>query len=634
MAVPLFNIGGLASGLDTSSMISAILDVERIPIQQLEARKYDHQVEDNAWQSINTRYSAIRTALNALDSKSDLNKLAVATSSNETAVAATVTGAPGATAVSFTVDQLAANHQLSSATNFSSADALVGAGDFTITKGGVDSTITTTADTTLAQLAAEINSLDIGVSASVISVDGTDYKLILASDETGDANTFTTSGTVTSLGTMDTLQQGRDAEITLGSGASALTLSRSSNTVTDLIAGTSIELKATTTAAVTVATQRDIDGTVSAISDLMSEINSTLDTISSATEYSPDLDAGGPLAGDATARSLAIDLRSSISSVVKDGATYPVASSVGISLNRDGTFDVDESKLRTALETDFDAVVDLLVEGGSSADSRATFVASGDDTVEGSYEVVITQAAAKAKATSSVYSAPGANTTFQIVVGTDTVDVDVTTGQTITEVVQAINTALETAGVSVVTASAVNVSGSDYIELNHSSYGSAAEFEVIGDPFGLAGTYAGVDVAGTIGGEAATGSGRSLSSTAGGPTGLILQITANAGDVSGAGGSLSLGNMTFNRGVFGSLDRTIGYAEGSGGRIARAQNLATSQIDLIEDRIEVLEDRLDRREALLIKQYAALETAMSSLQAQSSWLTTQLSSLNANAGSQ
>ena len=39
MAVPLFNIGGLASGLDTNSIISSVLDVERIPIQQLEARR-------------------------------------------------------------------------------------------------------------------------------------------------------------------------------------------------------------------------------------------------------------------------------------------------------------------------------------------------------------------------------------------------------------------------------------------------------------------------------------------------------------------------------------------------------------------------------------------------------------------
>ena len=59
MAIPFFNIGGLASGLDTNSIISSVLDVERIPIQQLQARRADHQVEDNAWQSIKSRYSAI-----------------------------------------------------------------------------------------------------------------------------------------------------------------------------------------------------------------------------------------------------------------------------------------------------------------------------------------------------------------------------------------------------------------------------------------------------------------------------------------------------------------------------------------------------------------------------------------------
>jgi flagellar hook-associated protein 2 len=497
-----------------------------------------------------------------------------------------------------------------------------------ITKGGTDHTVTTNSDTTLAQLAADINALDIGVSASVISVDGTDYKLILSSKETGDANTFTTSGTVTSLTTMNTLQQGVDAQITLGSGASALTLSRSSNTISDLIPGATIELKNTTTSAVTITTKRDIDGTVDAISKLMSEINSTLSTIAKATKYTPDSDTAGPLVGNSTARSLAIDLRAAISATLQSGATYPTASSVGIALNRDGTFDVDESRLRDALENDFDGVVGLLVEGGSATDSRVGFVASADATVEGSYDVVITQAATKATATSSAYSAPGSDSTFQIIVGSKTVDVSITTGMSVTEAVAAINSALTDAGVTSVTASETNVSGSDYIELSQRYYGSGASFEVAGDPFGLTGTYAGLDVTGTIGGEAATGSGRSLTSSAGDPEGLILRITASTADVSGAGGTLSLGSMTFARGVFGTLDQTIGAAEGTGGRIARAQDLTASQIDLIDDRIEVLEDRLSRREAQLVKQYAALETAMANLQTQSSWLSSQLSSLS------
>lgn len=628
MAIPLFNIGGLASGLDTSSIIDSILNVERTPITQLQTRRSSHQLEDSAWSAINSRYSAIRSALDKIDTASELDAFSGATSSNPDAVTVSVTGATAAGTTSFTVDQLATNHQVASNSSFTAVDALVGTGDFTITRDGTDHTITTNADTTLTQLAADINALDIGVSASVISVDGTDYKLILSSDDTGDANTFSTSSTVSSLTTMDILQQGVDAQITLGSGASALTLSRSSNTISDLIPGVTIDLKDTTTSAVNVTTERDIDGTVDAISKLMDEINSTLGVIAQATKYSPDSDTAGPLVGNSTARSLAIDLRAAISSTLQSGATYPTASSVGITLNRDGTFDVDASKLREALENDFDAVVDLFVEGGSSTDSRVSFVASGDSTVEGSYDVVVTQAATKAKATSAAYSAPGSDSTFQIVVGSNTVDVSITTGMTVTEVVAAINDALTDAGVTSVTASETNVSGSDYIELNQRFYGSGATFEVSGDPFGLAGSYAGLDVVGTIAGEVATGSGQSLTASAGDAEGLILRISASAADVTGAGGTLSLGSMTFARGVFGTLDQTIGAAEGSSGRIARAQDLTASQIDLIDDRIEVLEDRLSRREAQLVKQYAALETAMANLQTQSSWLSSQLASLS------
>lgn len=629
MAIPLFNIGGLASGLDTNSIISSVLDVERIPIQQLQARRANHQVQDNAWQTIKTRYSAIRTALNALDSQSDFDKFASVTSSNTAAVGVSTTGAATPGSISFTVDQLATNHQVASATNFTGADDLVGAGDFTITVGGTDHTVTTTADTTLGQLAASINGLAVGVSASVISVDGTDHKLVLSSENTGSANNFTTSGTVASLNTIDIIQQGVDAEVTIGSGASALTLSRATNTVTDLLAGVSIELTDTTTAAVTVSTQRDTDAAVTAISDLVNEMNAALTTIGELTAYSPEAESGGPLAGNGTARALALDLRSAISSVVNTASsTYPVASSIGISLNRQGTFDIDETKLRAALQDDFDAVVGLVTEGGTAADSRVGFVSAGESTIEGDYSVVVTQAATRARATSSVFSSPAADSTFQIVIGGTTVDVSVTTGQGVAAVVDAINSALTAAGATSVSASAVNVSGSDYIELNHSSYGSAADFQVLGDPFGLAGTYTGTDVAGTIGGEAATGSGQSLTADAGSPEGLIVRVMATTADVSGAGGSLALGDISYSRGVFGSLDVTIGHAEGSGGRIARAVDLTSSQIDLINDRIEVLEDRLDRREAMLIRQYAALETAMATLQSQAQWLSSQLGALN------
>ena len=49
MAIPLFNVGGLASGLDTNSIIQQLVQVERIPIQQLEARKSSYEDKDDDW---------------------------------------------------------------------------------------------------------------------------------------------------------------------------------------------------------------------------------------------------------------------------------------------------------------------------------------------------------------------------------------------------------------------------------------------------------------------------------------------------------------------------------------------------------------------------------------------------------
>ena len=635
MTLPLFNIGGLASGLDTDNIIKSVLDVERIPINQLAARRAKYEAKNQAWQAVTTRFSAIRTALNAVDSLSDLNKFATASSSNESAIGVAATGSATPGTISFTVSQLAANHQVVSSTNFASGTDLVGAGDFTITAGGTDYTVTATATTTLNELAQQINAVaDLDVTASVIAVDGSTAKLYLTADTSGAASSFTVGGSIGSLSGTDVIQAGQDAQLTLGSGAGALTLSRASNTVTDLLPGVTISLKEVTTDPVSVSVGRDVDAAVTAIKTVVDEINAALTTLGEMTAYNAESGVGGILVGDGTARQLIFDLRSSISSIVNEASSdYPIASSVGISLNRQGTFDLNETKLRDALAADFDAVSGLLLESGNALDTRMSFVGATSATQAGDYEVVVTQAATQPSALSDTYKKPNADTTFQIIVDGLSIDVTVIKNDNIEEAVDAINAALSAAGKAGVTASIFD-DGDEKIRLDHATYGSGASLEVVGDPFGLAGVYQGTDVAGTIGAEAATGTGRMLTANGGSPSGLSVLITASADDVSGAGGSLSLGDLTYSNGIFGALGNQIDLAEGASGRIARARDLWQAQIEDVKDRIEVLEDRLERREAQLIRQFAGLETAMSTLSSQAAWLTSQISSLNANTSSQ
>lgn len=625
MTLPLFNVGGLVSGLDTNAMVDSLMQVERIPIMRLEQRRAGYQAKDQAWQDVATRLSALRAAVDPLSG--GFAGFVTAASSHETAATVAVTGEPAPGALTFTIDQLAARHQAAGG-SYASPDAAVGAGDLTISIGGVNHVVATDGGTTLAELAQRIGDLDAGVHAAVVALDATNHTLLITADDSGAASSFTASGTQAGLGSFGVVQQGTDAALTVGSGPGALTISRSSNTVTDLVAGATIELRETSTSPVTVSVARDPDAAVAAVQGFVDELNAALGTIGDLTRYDPEAQVGGPLTGDATARTLALDLRHALSGTVLGGA-YPYAGSVGISIDRTGTFTFDEAKLRDALADDWDAVADLFTSGASAADPRLDYVGSTAATVPGSYEVVITQAATSPSVEGSKYKKPSSETTFQILVDGLTVDVTVAKNATIDESVDAINAALTGAGAGSLVASRTTLpSGDDAIRLDDSRYGSAATFQVIGDPFGLTGMHAGSDVAGTIGGEAATGTGRTLTADAGDPSGLAVRVSATQAEVDGAGGSLSLGDVTVADGLIGALDRVLDLAEGAGGRIARARATWQSQVDLIDDRIQVYEDRLDRREAQLLRQFASLETTMAALMSQSNWLSAQLPGLN------
>jgi flagellar hook-associated protein 2 len=219
-------------------------------------------------------------------------------------------------------------------------------------------------------LIADIEALDIGVTASVISIDGTDHRLMLSSDETGADASFTTSSTIGALTTTSIVQQGDDAEITLGSGAGALTLSRASNSISDVVAGVTIDLHETTTSSVTVTIGRDVDAAVEQITELVDALNSAMASMSGYTSYNAASETGGVLVGDTAARELMVGLRSALSSSVNaTSSEYATASSIGISLTRDGDFTFDADTLRNALEADFDAVAGFFDVAGAALDT-------------------------------------------------------------------------------------------------------------------------------------------------------------------------------------------------------------------------------------------------------------------------
>ena len=133
-------------------------------------------------------------------------------------------------------------------------------------------------------------------------------------------------------------------------------------------------------------------------------------------------------------------------------------------------------------------------------------------------------------------------------------------------------------------------------------------------------TYAGTDVAGTIGGLAANGSGQVLTGASGGITeGLALNYT---------GAALGLvGNVNFTLGVSGMLANAAeAIVDPNGGLEAQRVALDESMREL-QTRADTVQQSLDRRRQQMVKQFVEMERAISRIQAQGTSLSSFITSL-------
>ena len=134
MATSTMSISGLISNLDTNSIVAALIELERIPIQRLEIRKTLEQAKITAWQSVNTKLLALKIQSYAL-SKESTYRIRNASSSNSNVLTASAQNGATTGSFSFTVQQLAQTHQIASRGFGNSDQTSIGTGTITIEKG-------------------------------------------------------------------------------------------------------------------------------------------------------------------------------------------------------------------------------------------------------------------------------------------------------------------------------------------------------------------------------------------------------------------------------------------------------------------------------------------------------------------
>ncbi len=466
------------------------------------------------------------------------------------------------------------------------------------------------------------------VNGQLVLTDGTagDSQLSLA------MSVSQPGGGTVNMGRVSATTIGRQREVIAGSDAriavDGVVIRRSSNTITDALAGVTLNLQQAevgTVAAVTVA--RDDDAIIKSLGDVATAYNELLKF---RTEQAK---VGSPLFNSSTLRASMASLTNAIlSPVVGAPSAMNYASMAGLSLQKDGTLVLDASALKAAMASNMLDVTTLFSTSGSATSSAVSYFLSTDKSVPGTYSVDISAAATtptlSGSGFSGTYADDGTADTFSVTDSATgiTTSIQLSDGDTIDTIVARLNAAFSL-DKQTITASK---NGNDLV-LTGAQYGTAATITtafVAGGADGTAqlglaaGTVSGTDVAGTIGGLAATGSGQLLTGAAGGATeGLAIRYT---GTTSG-----NQGTITFVSGVSGVLYNAADVIARAGGTVSTQQEGLLKRVTDLQLRADTVTQALERKRESLTKQFIAMETALSRIQQQSAALAGFIAQMNA-----
>ncbi|MFW6132397.1 MAG: flagellar filament capping protein FliD [Planctomycetota bacterium] len=391
-------LSGVYSGIDTSSIVRQLMATERTALNSLQDRKKQLGSEQNAIDEIERRIGQLSDAVDSLREVDDLRRVDARSSDDDVV---SVSSEPGAVEGNHTVEvnALASAHRMVQTTGLASLETTVGAGQFVYTYDGTTRTLTTTDATTLEGLRALIanDAGNPGVSATVLEQGGT-YHLVLAGKNPGSDYTVTVEADTTLTGfagaDFTTTRLAQDSQIKVDGFPPAADewIERSSNQITDVIPGLTLNLEAV--GSVSVTATRNTSDMKRDLKNFISVYNGVVDKLDEYTGYDRETKTGGVLQGDATLNTLLHDIRRDLSRPAAgfnaEADTYTLAGQLGLEFDRQGHLELDETVFDEALDADYDAVLSVLgaVDTGSTDSADLQFT-SAYQTQGGTYDVRI-----------------------------------------------------------------------------------------------------------------------------------------------------------------------------------------------------------------------------------------------------
>lgn len=676
---------GIGSGFLTSDLIDQLVQVERDATEpRLDANQEKLEAQLSEVGRIKSAIEEFRLSSRVLTIDGALTSTVGSSSSSGISVSTSKTAVPGT--YSMSVEQLAQSQSVVSS-SFAAKDTVLSNGVLTIefgtfTFGDTNATpgdapdggdneditgftddpdsdpisiIVTDDNNTLEGIRDAINAKDAGITASILN-DGTGYRLVLKSDATGETSAFrmTVSGDsdgdsadangLSALNFNATNQnmtesvRAQDAELTFN----GISVTRPTNEVEELIDGVTFELTSTT-ASSTITVARDEDLIVERLQTFVDGYNELQSIIKEVTAYDADTGTGAVLLGDATIRSLNMQVRGNLTQIVpglEDSAVRSMAE-IGFSTDyKTGQIEFDSEEFLESLQDYPEEVADIFGRSLISDNDDVTFASITSKTEPGEYDVVVTQLATQGAFTGNVVGTPtnilidGTNDEFVLEVDgitSSTLTITNNTYATLADLAAEMqaqidaDSALSDVGVTVTI-------DSDTLIFTSEKFGSTSAVNLSsvedGSAYGLvAGAGVdGIDVEGTINGKTATGSGQRLSlSLEDNPAdGVSVDITATSFPPSS---SQLTSTVTVADGVAQSMVESFNDMLSFEGLISNKMLSLNEQLNTVDQQRIDLNERLESFQQRLTRQFIAADTRVSQLNNTEQFVKTQLAAI-------
>jgi len=398
MATDYLSALNAGSGLNVTQIVDALVDAERVPKQEkIDEAKDTATVKISALGSLKNELSVFQTNTAALD-----GQIGLALSSSTSNVTLSRTDSSLASEFSHTINvaSIATGQVLNfdnGGSGFSSTTGDIGIDSLTIDLGtwaagpaftgnGTSSTLSlTTGATSLTDVRDAINNAAIGVTASIIEVSTGSYSLMVKSPEgaenamrittslsgaTVDVMKYDPENTGSFADTASEVVSASDAAFTID----GIAVTRSSNTITDLFSGVTLELDNVSASDMgtdqVISSRYSETDALATLETVVSEINYLLSFLKEQSKPGTNGDDGGPLHGDHFIRYTENKIKNLTSTAIAgydDDEIY--LSSFGVVTELDGTLSIDETRFREYFDSNpehFAAVTTSMIRTGDA----------------------------------------------------------------------------------------------------------------------------------------------------------------------------------------------------------------------------------------------------------------------------